>query len=323
MPSPKRFGKSASAQTKADTSVDFTTSPSRVNGKPPPTPPEAQHSTQPPTTAADCPLPPSPTRSSSYDDPQASPLEPYFLPSPAPLRSGSPSKRSFDFPHLSISRNASALSHNTETLPTRQGLRDVMLASIDLLLEDHYTSLESMHQNQIRRITHLERSAQEASLALVQSQKDYTALEATLLTERENLASTSNELKHEKETRQAQAKESTALIAQLENQLAGSKRTISTLENRVTKISASLTESQNEIDRLEKDMTKGYDEIRGRLSGVERLEKDAGEWRRKAEEAEFTVRALREEGVRMSRELDRKSKVIEELEKGRRFVTRV
>lgn len=70
-------------------------------------------------------------------------------------------------------------------------------------------------------------------------------------------------------------------------------------------------------------MTKGYDEIKNRLSGVERLERDAGDWRKKAEEAEFTVRALREEGVRMSRELERKSRAIEELEKGRKFVTRV
>lgn len=198
-----------------------------------------------------------------------------------------------------------------------------MLASIDLLLEDHYTSLEAMHQNQIRRINHLERSAQDASLALVQSQKDYTALEATLLEERDKLVATTTELNHEKQTRQAQAKESTALIAQLENQLSNSKRTITTLESRIAKLTTSLTDSQSEIDRLEKEMTKGYDEIKNRLSGVDRLEKDAGEWRRKAEEAEFTVRILREEGVRMSRELDRKSKVIEELEKGRKFVPRV
>lgn len=198
-----------------------------------------------------------------------------------------------------------------------------MLASIDLLLEDHYTSLDAVHGAQNRRISHLERTSQEASLALIQSQKDYIALESTLLTERDQLASTTNELNIERETRQAQAKESTALIAQLENQLMTSKRTVQQLEHRVNTLQTSLTQSQTETDRLEKEMTKGYDEIKNRLSGVERLEKDAGDWRKKADEAEFTVRALREEGVRMSRELDKKTRAIEELEKGRKFVTRV
>lgn len=280
-----------------------------------------------------------------------SPLEPYFHPSPAPapararalapdrttfgpppppLSAGtgastaSPSKRSFDLPHLALSsRNESALSHNTDVLPTRQGLRDVMLASIDLLLEDHYTTLEAMHSNQLRRISHLERSSQDASLGLVQAQRDCTALEQTLLAERDTVTSLRTELQTEKETRRQQAKESTALIAQLENQLGSSRKTATAHEARVTTLTSSLAEAQAEIDRLEKEMTKGYDEIKGRLSTVERLERDAGDWRRKAEEAEFTVRALREEGVRMSRELDKKNRVIEELEKGRKFVTRM
>lgn len=70
-------------------------------------------------------------------------------------------------------------------------------------------------------------------------------------------------------------------------------------------------------------MTKGYGEMNSRLSNIGRLEKDSENWKNRAEEAEFTVRALREEGVRMSRELDKRGKVIEELEKGRKFVTRV
>jgi hypothetical protein len=70
-------------------------------------------------------------------------------------------------------------------------------------------------------------------------------------------------------------------------------------------------------------MTKGYSEMNGRLSNISRLEKEAVDWKNKAEEAEFTVRALREEGVRMSRELEKRGKIIEELEKGRKFVTRV
>jgi chromosome segregation ATPase len=137
------------------------------------------------------------------------------------------------------------------------------------------------------------------------------------------LESLNSELVKERSTRQNQANESTALISQLENQLSSSKKLAASLENRVGGLTQSLKDSQSEIDRLKKEMTKGYTEMNGRLSNIGRLERDVGDWKRRAEEAEFTVKALREEGVRMSRELEKKGRVIEELEKGRKFVTRV
>lgn len=323
--------------------------------KPPPTPPKG-HAAQGSTSAAQVPLPPSPASKEDHDRhryqdrarvaidrgmeedeerDQASPLERYFAPSPAraAFDRHSPSKRSFNHfqSHLGtsesslLSRYDSSLSHRatTDTLPSRQGLRDMLLASMDLLLEDHLITLESTHQSQIRRISHLERSTQESSLALAQSQQDYAGLESTLLEDRARLESLNTELVKERSTRQNQANESTALISQLENQLSSSKKMVSSLENRVGGLTQSLKDSQSEIDRLEKEMTKGYTEMNGRLSNIGRLERDVGDWKRRAEEAEFTVKALREEGVRMSRELEKKGRVIEELEKGRKFVTRV
>jgi chromosome segregation ATPase len=208
-------------------------------------------------------------------------------------------------------------------MPTRHGLRDMLLASMDLLLEDHFVTLESNHQAQTRRISHLERSTQDSGLALIQAQADYAALEATVLEDRKKSESLEKELEKERSLRQAQAKDATSLISQLEKQLHSQTRSTSSLENRITNLTASLRESQNEIDRLESEMTKGYSEMNGRLSNIGRLEKEAVDWKNKAEEAEFTVRALREEGVRMSRELEKTGKIIEELEKGRKFVTRV
>jgi chromosome segregation ATPase len=244
-------------------------------------------------------------------------------------------KRSFDHSHFGLStsdsRNGSTSSFfNRESssqgqggLPSRQGLRDMLLASMDLLLEDHFVTLESNHQSQIRRISHLERSAQDSSMALVQAQKDYTALESTVLQDREKAEHLSKELDNERSLRKAQAEESTSLISQLEKQLHSQRKTTCSLESRVNTLSKQLKESQSEIDRLEGEMTKGYTEMNGRLSNIGRLEKEGDEWKRRAEEAEFTVKALREEGVRMSRELEKKGKIIEELEKGRKFVTRV
>jgi len=328
--------------------------------KPPPTPPKG-HTRNGSTSAAQVPLPPSPaskddrqqftrrerrgetsdreSREEERDHP--SPLDRYFAPSPARaiFDRHSPSKRGFHHVHSHLavsdsssqtqSRNESSLSHRagtgtgTDTLPSRQGLRDMLLASMDLLLEDHFISLESTHRAQIRRISHLERSTQDSSLALAQSQQDYAALETTLLEDRARIDSLNTDLVQERSLRQNQANDATTLISQLENQLSGTKKTVSSLENRVGGLTQSLKDSQGEIDRLEKELTRGKGEMNGRLSSVGRLEKEVGDWKRRAEEAEFTVKALREEGVRMSRELEKRGKVIEELEKGRKFVTRV
>ena len=169
----------------------------------------------------------------------------------------------------------------------------------------------------------MERSTQDSGLALIQTQADYAALETTVLEDRKKAELLDQELDKEKSLRQAQAKDATSLISQLEKQLHSQTKSTSSLENRIANLTTSLEESQNEIDRLESEMTKGYSEMNGRLSNIGRLEKEAVEWKNKAEEAEFTVRALREEGVRMSRELEKRGRVIEELEKGRKFVTRV
>ena len=199
----------------------------------------------------------------------------------------------------------------------------MLLASMDLLLEDHFITLESNHQAQTRRISHLERSTQDSSLALVQAQADYTALESTLMENRQRADGLAVELDKERKLRKEQAEDATSLISQLEKQLESQKRNTVSLEGRVGKLTQSLKESQGEIDRLEGEMTKGYTEMNGRLSNIGRLERETGDWKRRAEEAEFTVKALREEGVRMSRELEKRGRVIEELEKGRKFVTRV
>jgi hypothetical protein len=326
----------------------------------PPTPPKG-HTRNGSTSAAQVPLPPSPAskddrqqftrrerrgeasdrESSEEERDHPSPLDRYFAPSPAKaiFDRHSPSKRGFHHihSHLAVSdsssqtqsRNESSLSHRagtgagTDTLPSRQGLRDMLLASMDLLLEDHFISFESTHQAQIRRISHLERSTQDSGLALAQSQQDYAALETTLLEDRARIDSLNADLVQERSTRQNQANDATTLISQLENQLSGTKKTVSSLENRVGGLTQSLKDSQGEIDRLEKELARGKGEMNGRLGSVGRLEKEVGDWKRRAEEADFTVKALREEGVRMSRELEKRGKVIEELEKGRKFVTRV
>ena len=309
--------------------------------KPPPTPPkptspQARRAPQP----AHIPLPPSPDRDSRLnriraeprdrDRDQPSPLERYFAPSPARaiFDRHSPSKRSHfgtqhdpgpEFRNTSTTTSSS----RAESMPTRQGLRDMLLASMDLLLEDHFITLESNHQAQTRRISHLERSTQDSSLALVQAQADYAALENTVMEDRRSKEGLEKELEKERNLRQVQAGDATSLISQLEKQLHSQTKSTTSLEGRVTTLTKSLKESQDEIDRLEGEMTKGYSEMNGRLSNIGRLEKESEDWKRRAEEAEFTVRALREEGVRMSRELDKRGKVIEELEKGRKFVTRL
>jgi hypothetical protein len=81
---------------------------------------------------------------------------------------------------------------------------------MDLLLEDHFVTLESNHQAQLRRISHLERSTQDSSLALVQSQKDYTALESTLIEDRARSESLEDELEKERNLRQRQAEDATS-----------------------------------------------------------------------------------------------------------------
>lgn len=315
----------------------LTLSPKRT--KPPPTPPKT---TSPQARAraphpAHIPLPPSPDRDSRLnriraeardkDRDQPSPLERYFNPSPARaiFDRQSPSKRShFGTLHEPGPEfRTSASSSRAESMPTRQGLRDMLLASMDLLLEDHFITLESNHQAQTRRISHLERSTQDSGLALIQAQADYAALETTLMEDRKKTEGLEKELEKERNLRQAQAGDATSLISQLEKQLSAQTKSTTSLESRVKNLTSSLKDSQGEIDRLEGEMTKGYSEMNGRLSNIGRLERTAEDWKRRAEEAEFTVRALREEGVRMSRELDKRGKVIEELEKGRKFVTRL
>jgi hypothetical protein len=322
----------------------LTLSPRKM--KPPPTPPNpasphAKSRPQPPPAQPQhIPLPPSPDRDSRLNrirEPsrdinrdQPSPLERYFAPSPARaiFDRHSPSKRShFGTPHEPgpefRNTSTSAASNRAESMPTRQGLRDMLLASMDLLLEDHFITLESNHQAQTRRISHLERSTQDSGLALIQAQADYAALETTLLEDRKRTEGLEKELEKERSLRQAQATDATSLISQLEKQLHSQTKCTASLEQRVSTLTKSLKESQGEIDRLEGEMTKGYSEMNGRLGNIGRLEHEISDWKRRAEEAEFTVRALREEGVRMSRELDKRGKIVEELEKGRKFVTRV
>ena len=183
------------------------------------------------------PLPPSPDRDSRVnrirnEDPrkdrdkdQPSPLDRYFTASPARtiFDRPSPSKRShFGTLHDAgpeFRSSSSSTLNRAESMPTRQGLRDMLLASMDLLLEDHFVTLESHHQAQTRRISHLERSTQDSGLALIQAQADYTALEATVLEDRKKTESLEKELEKERSLRQAQAKDATSLISQLEKQL--------------------------------------------------------------------------------------------------------
>lgn len=95
------------------------------------------------------------------------------------------------------------------------------------------------------------------------------------------------------------------------------------LTGRIGELEKQLSEKEVGYKRERGEMERRNKELSIRLGRMEKVEKEGEEWKRRAEEGEFTVKALREEGVRLGRELERRGREVEELGKGRRYVTRL